>query len=279
MYNLETMRFLFLSLIFLFAACSAQQTDQDGGNLTRSEVELLSHRMQLAIETEFPLLQHKVVNRYVNSLGQSLISRNSKMPPLPYEFRVLRTSEFLVFSLPGGVVYISLGALRAVTSEGEFASALAHELAHQQLNHQLIQWRRKVNSNRGGHYLLDFDGDWRERFLGAGGALVLSPAMEQEADELAPVILYQAHIEPRIYINYLQLLKRLEQTSLNDVAGMVRTHPPVNERLAWVKNALAKLPPLKEPDGSSSSFQQVKSLLTEAAKKTEKPANGKGKVE
>jgi predicted Zn-dependent protease len=273
------MRFFLLSIIFVFAGCSAHQTEQDGGKLTRSEVEVLSHRMAEAVEEEFPLLQHKAVNRYVNTLGQSLISRNPKMPPLPYEFRVLKTSEFLVFSLPGGIVYVSLGALRSVTNEGEFASALAHELAHQQLNHQLTQWSRKVNSNRGEHYLLDFGGDWRDRFLGAGGALTLTPGMEQEADELAPVILYQTRIEPRLYVSYLQLLKRLEQSSINDVVGMVRTHPPLNQRLAWVKDALAKLPPLKDPSGSSSSFEQVKSLLREAAKINEKPAQRKGDEE
>lgn len=267
-------------MIFAFlASCSTQQSEQDGGNLTRSEVELLSHRMSEAIEQEFPLLQHKVVNRYVNTLGQSLISRAANMPPLPYEFRVLKTNEMLAFSLPGGVVYLSLGMLRNVTSEGELASALAHELAHQQLSHQLMQWRRRVNSNRGEHYLLDFSGDWRERFLGKGGALELTPGMEQEADELAPLLLYQAHIEPRIYLSYLQLLKRKEQTELSEVAGMIRTHPPLNDRINWSKAAMAKLPPLKDPAGSSSSFQQVKSLLRETAKKNEKAAPGKGKQE
>lgn len=275
MYNLSTMQRLYLTVIFAFlSACSMQQTEQDGGNLTRSEVEVLSQRMAERIEEEFPLLQHKVVNRYVSSLGQSLISRNPSMPPLPYEFRVLRSNEVFAFSLPGGIVYVSLGLIRIANAEGDLASALAHELAHQKLNHPLVSWRRKLNANRSNPAVLEFSGDWRERFLGVDGALVLSPAMEQEADEVAPIILYHARYEPRLYMSYLQTLKALEQSSLADVAALLRAHPRLNDRIQWTKAGLTKLPPLKEAEASSASFQQVKSLLREAAKKNEKPAKG-----
>lgn len=267
---------IFTLMLTTLVACSSQPSEQDGGNLTRSEVELLSQKMQEAIELEYPLLQHKMVNRYVNTLGQSLISRNSGMPPLPYEFRVLRTNDILAFSLPGGVVYLTLGMLRAVNTEGELASAVAHELAHQQLNHPLVAWRRRLNSNRGQQNLLDFSGDFQERFFGGGGALLLEKGMEQEADEMAPVILFRAHIEPRLYNSYLLLLKKLEQTSLREVAPMIRAHPPINDRLAWVKAGLMKIPPLKDPEGASPSFQQLKNLLREtAAKQTEKSEKGK----
>jgi predicted Zn-dependent protease len=103
--------------------------------------------------------------------------------------------------------------------------------------------------------------------------------MEQEADELAPVILYRAHVEPRMYVSYLQLLKKLEQTDLASVAGIVSVHPPINDRLAWVKTAITKLPPLKDPDASSAAFLQVKTLLRETAKKGGKQIPPKEKIE
>jgi predicted Zn-dependent protease len=266
-----------LIFILIFAACSSQPLDQDGGNLTRSEVELLSRRLSEAIEQEFPLVSHKMVNRYVTTLGQSIIARNPDMPPLPYEFKVIRSNEMLLFSLPGGTIYVTLGALRAANIEGEFAAALAHELAHQQLNHQLIQWRRKVNANRGQRYLLDFSGAWKDNFLGPSGALMLEKGMEQEADELAPVILYRAKFDPRVYTAYLQLLRRLEQKSPGDVATLLSLHPSFQERIAWTTAALLKLPPVKDANVSSESFEQVKDLLRETAKKSEKNEKSKGK--
>lgn len=273
------MRRLFLPILFAFAlampaamltGCGGTELQQDGGDLTRGEVEFLAGRLSASVEEEFPLLQHKLVNRYVNSLGQSILSRNPDMPPLAYEFRVLKSNEVLVFSLPGGIIYLTLGTIRATELEGQLAAAIAHELAHQRLNHPLILWRRKVNANRGQRYLLDFAGGFKANFLGENGAIRLEKGMEEEADRLAPLILYRAGFDPRVYASYLQLLKRLEAKDPAQLATMMALHPPLNERSAWVKSALAKLPPLKDPAVSSATFQQIKSILQEAAKRSPK---------
>ncbi len=256
-------------------SCSSQSFDQDGGDLKRSEVEVISSRMRDAIEKEFPLLKHKLVTRYVDSLGQSIVSRNREMPPLPYEFRVLRTNEVLAFSLPGGIVYISLGLIRAVELEGQLAAAIAHELSHQQLSHLLITWRRKVNSSRGQRYILDFSGDWKDNFLGERGALFLDRGMEEEADKQSLVVLYNAAFDPRVYNSYLQVLRKLELSNTAAVAAVLSLHPPLLERMKWAKDGLLKLPPRKEANLSSATFQQIKSILKEAAKKTSKPGKQK----
>ena len=241
--------------------------EQDGGDLTRSEVEYLSEKMVAAVEVEYPLLKHKMVNRYLNSLGQSLVANNPAMPPLPYEFRVVKSNDVFAFSLPGGIIYISLGALRAMELEGQLAAALAHELAHQQLNHPLISWRRKVNSNRGQKYLLDFGSDWRKSFLGEDGALYFPKGMEQEADQLAPVILYRAKFDPRLYSSYLQILRKLDVSHHSAVENLMGLHPPIEKRLNWAKDVLARLPPLKDAGISSASFLQIRAILDAAEKK------------
>jgi beta-barrel assembly-enhancing protease len=220
-----------------------------------------------AVEREFPLLKHKLVNRYVNTLGQSIVSRNPDMPPLPYEFRVLRSNDVLVLSLPGGIIYITLGALRAVELEGQLAAALAHELAHQQLGHPLIVWRRRVNANRGQRYLLDFSGSWSGSFLGENGAIALDKGMEEEADRLAPVLMHRARFDPRLYASYLQMLRKLENASAASVAAMSSLHPPTADRIAWAKEVQVKLPPVRDASVSSSAFQQIKSILQEAARR------------
>jgi len=249
------------------SGCGGTELQQDGGDLTRGEVEFLAGRLSAAVEQEYPVLQHKLVNRYVNTLGQSILSRNPDMPPLAYEFRVLRSNEILVFSLPGGIIYLTLGTLRATELEGQLAGAIAHELAHQRLNHPLILWRRKVNANRGQRYLLDFSGGFKANFLGENGAIHMEKGMEEEADRLAPLVLYHAGFDPRLYSSYLQLLKRLEASNPTELATMMNLHPPLSERSTWVKSALAKLPPLKDPAVSSATFQQIKSILQEAAKR------------
>lgn len=249
------------------SACSSQSFDQDGGDLKRAEVDQIASRLRDAIEREYPLLKHKLVTRYVDGLGQSIVSRNRDMPPLPYEFRVLRTNEALAFSLPGGIIYISLGMLRAVELEGELAAAISHELAHQRLNHQLIVWRRKMNASRGQSYALDFSGDWKEKFLGKRGALYMDPGMEEEAETMGIFLLYQAGFDPRLYTSYLQLLRKMELSSTAEVAALISLHPPLAQRLKWAKDGTAMLPPRKEANLSSPTFQQIKAILKQAAKR------------
>jgi predicted Zn-dependent protease len=264
--------------VVMLASCAGPNLSQDGGDLKRSEVEFISSRLRDTTEQEYPLLKHRLVTRYVDQLGQGMVSRNREMPPLPYEFRVLKTNEVLAFSLPGGIVYISLGLLRAVELEGQLAAALAHELAHQELNHPLIAWRRKVNSSRGQSYPLDLSGDWKDNFLGERGALFLDRSMEEEADRLAPVILYKAGFDPRVYGSYLQLLRRQELSDVTNVAALLSLHPALTERQRWAKEGMLRLPPKKDPNLSSATFQQIKAILKEAAKKaTSKKAADMGK--
>lgn len=264
------LRIALMGLSTILLSCSSQSFDQDGGDLKRAEVDVIATRMRDAIEREYPTLKHKLVTRYVDTLGQSIVSRTRDMPPLPYEFRVLRTNEVLSFSLPGGIVYVSLGLIRAVELEGQFAAAISHELAHQQLSHPLIVWRRKVNSSRGQRYILDFSGDWKDIFLGERGALYFDKGMEEEADKQALVILYSAGFDPRLYTSYLQVLRKLELSQTSDVAAVLSLHPPLLERMKWAKDGIARLPPRKEANLSSATFQQIKSILKEAAKKSGK---------
>lgn len=256
----------FVLLSLLLCSCSSQKLEQDGGNLTRGEVEYLSARMREAVERQYPLLKHKLVTRYVNDLGQSIVSRNRNMPPLPYEFRVLRSNDLFVFSLPGGIVYVTLGTLRAMNLEGQLAAAIAHELAHQQLGHPLILWRRRVN-NRQGKNLVDFRGPFNAVFLGETGALHLEKGMEEEADRLAPVILYYAGFDPRVYLSYLQVLRKLEASSAPSVAALLSLHPPLEERMKWAKDSLVKIPPRKDASVSSATFTRIKAILDQAARR------------
>jgi beta-barrel assembly-enhancing protease len=251
-------------LALAFSACSHSEIAQDGGDLTRAEVELLSRNISGKIEEAFPLVKHRLVNRYVNSLGQGMIARNSDMPPLPYEFRVIRSSEVLIFSLPGGLVYLSLGLLRAVEFEGQLAAALAHELAHQQLGHSLILWRRKVNANRGTPYVLQFQGEFSSEFFGAEGVLRLDSQMEEEADRLGPAILYRSGFDTRMYSSFLQLLQTYETKKPALVAKLSQLHPALSARQVWARESTLKIPPRQGQSVSSSTFMQIKSILKEA---------------
>ncbi len=248
-------------LLPLLVNCAGHSTNQDGGDLTRAEVEYLSQRLSAAIEKKYPVLQHKKITHYVDSLGQYLVSHDDDMPPLPFSFVVLKTNEIFTLSLPGGKTYVTLGMIKALNYEGELAGAIAHELAHQQLAHALIAWRERVNAVRPSRYYFETDGDFADLFLGKNGYLWLGPGPEQEADELAPVILSHSKFDSRLYTSYLERIQQLERKQVNQLAVLLSLHPSTAERIAWAKTATLKVPPLRDARVSSPGFVEIKAIL------------------
>lgn len=253
---------------FILVACSGKPIHSEGGDLTRVEVEYISRSLATPIEERYPLLKHKFVNRYVDGVGQHLVSRNPDMPPLPYEFRVLRTNEINIFSLPGGVIYVTLGLLRAAETEALFVAALAHELAHQQLAHALHLWRARVNAQRNQRLPLPERLSWEGHFIAERGFLQYGAGLEKEADQLAPVILYRANYDPRIAEAYLQWLQKMEAGRSPLLAAFRATHPAASERIEWIKESIVRIPPARDVRAfNSPTFIELKQLLKEAERK------------
>lgn len=251
------------------AACSGTPAQNQQNNvLRRADVELLSKAMRGQVEQHFTVLQHKLVNRYVNSLGQSLVARNPQMPPLPYQFIVLRDDDANAFSLPGGTVFITLGMISRLELEGQLAAAIAHELAHQDAGHSLILWRDRVLHAQ---EWLDASkaagkGAFETHYFGREGLLAYGEKFESEADDIALVLLYQAGYDPRAYLSYLEELRRITQADARATRLLLGLHPPLDARIARVREYLKLLPPKQESKLTSSTFKEVKHLLKLADK-------------
>jgi beta-barrel assembly-enhancing protease len=121
-----------LSGLLLCAAASAaepsipkpgytQFTDQDERKLG----EILAP----AFETRYPVLDNALLNAYVSVLAKQLGDR-SRRPGLSYSVKVLNVSEVNSFSLPGGRIYLTRGALTLAQTESELAAVVAHEIGH-----------------------------------------------------------------------------------------------------------------------------------------------------
>lgn len=263
---------LFLGAIVVacvISACAISSSNAKQNSLTREEANAISDQLVLAIERRYPLLQHRQVNRYVDSLGQSIVSRNAKMPPLPYEFRVLKTNEVETFSTPAGIVYVSLGMLRLCEIEAQFAAVLSHELAHQRLGHSLLVWQDRLQALRSkSSAVLPDKRLWSDRLLGPNGLMYYGEAKEREADQLTFAILYNAGYDTRAFLSFFQLLKNKEASSPRDVAGLLSLHPPTINRLAWAKTDAFKLPPVSNAKLNSNSFISIQRLLKKAETNT-----------
>lgn len=115
------------------------------------------------------------VQAYVRSVGER-VSRATTLPDLPYQFAVLSSDVVNAFALPGGPVYVTRGLLEKLTTEGQLAAVLGHEMAHVNARHGAQQISREL----GVQVLLEV--------IGAAAGRTESAGKWQQAENLAKVV-------------------------------------------------------------------------------------------
>lgn len=87
------------------------------------------------------LYDNPILLRYVNSLGQRLVPRNS---PNLYSFRLLLDPLPKAVSLSTGTIYVSTGLVSMLDNEAQLSYVLAHEIAHVEKKHHYNKIRNNI---------------------------------------------------------------------------------------------------------------------------------------
>lgn len=181
-----------------------------------------------------------VVEQAVERIGQRLVAA---APPSPFRFRfhVVDDPTVNAFAVPGGVVVVHTGLLRAARSADEVAGVLAHEIAHVLERHSL-------------HALAQRLGLWATVELVVGGAdsaagglanaattlsgLRYGRDQERAADRLGLQILRAAEVSPERMIDFFTRMGADDRA----VPDWLATHPDSVARAADLRARLARLP-------------------------------------
>jgi predicted Zn-dependent protease len=186
------------------------------------------------------------VQAYVRSVGER-ISRSTTHPDLPYQFAVLNSQIVNAFALPGGPVYVTRGLLEKLTTEGELAAVLSHEMAHVNARHAAQEMTRRM----GVQILLDVIGAAAGRGgTGAGGAQYLrnlgkvvgtlvdlkySRDQESEADRLGLDYMAAAGYDPEQRVRLFRMFETLERSKNIE---WLSTHPNPEHRIETVQKII-----------------------------------------
>lgn len=84
----------------------------------------------------------------VAELGQRVAAASGEPSGYPFVFRVLNDRAPIAWAAGGGFVYISTELLEVLESEEELLAVLAHEVAHDRLDHALGFQEREESSDR-----------------------------------------------------------------------------------------------------------------------------------
>lgn len=238
-----------LFALFCFLGCvsvESQRKEQQKKVLAEAEKEREIGKAAFAkLAGKYGVWKGEEVTAYLNQFGKSL-SLYCERQEFPYFYAILDTEMVNAYSLPGGYILVTLGALKAVETPGELAGIICHELGH--CNKRHITNNVKIETKFNFFEIL-------ARFIAGPRQIVTTMAnqisekieerlflegfdaeTEYEADEYARELLESLNINASDYVRYLNRLK--EKSEKENMQELDRTHPDIGERTARLEERL-----------------------------------------
>lgn len=192
-------------------------------------------------DPETRLYTQSSVNAYVRDVGMRMAAR-SERPSLPWEFRIVDDPALNAFALPGGQIFITTGALKAMKSEAELAGVLGHEVAHVAHKHGIEKLKQAMIAQGIATATLGSTPQLAQQAGVIALTLVLNGqgrGAELEADRYGTIYESRENYNPHALGDFL---RTIESTSggTPEWLGVLSTHPPLNERLETIRQTIAQ---------------------------------------
>ncbi len=82
--------------------------------------------------------------QYIRQIGQRLAATIPEEYSWPFEFHTIAQKEINAFALPGGPMFVNVGAINAAENEAQLAGVMAHEMAHVYMQHSAKQMQKNT---------------------------------------------------------------------------------------------------------------------------------------
>jgi predicted Zn-dependent protease len=214
------------------------------------------------------------IGDYVQQVGFRLVAASPETRR-DFEFFVVRDKTVNAFAMPGGYIGVHTGLLLAAQTESEFASVLAHELAHVIQRHLARQYEAQSKASALSLVALALavlaarsSPEAAQAGVAAAQAapaaifLSYSRDFEREADRVGYQILEASGYDTAGMPAFFERLQKATRLYENNAPVYVRTHPLTTERVADMQNRQASAPYRQRPD--SHEFQLVRAKLRAA---------------
>lgn len=267
-----------LFFLFLFLSVSSKASNElpdigtvGAGALTIEKEKEYGWAFSLMANQALPIIHDPVLNYYIDSLGQNIVSHADSVK-LPFNFFLVEDKEINAAAFLGGHVKIHTGLFLYANNESELAGVVAHEVAHITQRHLARMLEQQSFSNpatmaaMAGSILLALVSP-------AAGMAALSTSMaitmqsqinytrlhEFEADRIGITTLYNAGYDPYGMADFFgKLAEKYKYASMPP--QMLSTHPLPETRLAEARLRAGQLP--KKNIKSNLDYQLSKSRIT-----------------
>lgn len=220
----------------------------DDSDLQDLEAEILFGRdLAARILGNYKTSDDEKMIHYVNLVGKA-ISLYSGRPELKFYFIPLASDEINAFATPGGYIFITTGALKAMNNEAQLACVLAHEIAHVTEKHVVRRLNIKGDESSAFSALSGAIGGSTaavkatlEKAMDEASAIFFSKGYtikeEMGADSTGIMIASLAGYDPVELIVFLESSKGFEKQD----ASYKGDHPQLSVRVSAVRNTISQL--------------------------------------
>ena len=186
-----------------------------------------------------------------------------------YTLFVTTSKEINAFALPGGTIVFHRGLLERARAAEEIQGVLAHEMAHVQKRHGVLQMVQNLGMNLAIQKLQGGESGVLDSLIRDSGQLLglkFSRDHERAADDLGWELLERAQINPQGMVDFFAGLNADAGAGSAPVIPLLSTHPAPQERMDRLALKSATLRP-----GDYRSFAKEFATLQAALASTLPP--------
>jgi Zn-dependent protease with chaperone function len=225
-----------------------QLPDPGSVGISKQEQVQVGRQAMAEVYKQMPVLPDSSREaQYIRQLGKKLVDVIPQENSWPYEFHVIPQKEINAFALPGGPMFINIGAIVEADNEAQLAGVMAHEMSHVYMQHSAkqaskAQWAGLLGA-LGGLFGGGTAGSLARLGiqLGAGSLMMkYSRADESQADAVGAIIMHRAGYDPRALADFFQ---KLEQQGGGGGPQFLSDHPNPGNRRAAIDKEVSNWPP------------------------------------
>ncbi len=269
---------LALGLFLVVSPLQAQETElpsiggAGGGLISGQQESEIGEQVMVSIRRSAPRITDPLVFDYLTAITYQLVP-SAPLRERDLTLALIDSPAINAFAVPGGIVGVNGGLFLNATTEQQFASVLAHELAHLSQRHfarRLEQQETSAPLTIAGMIAgivlsavtqsdLGIAAIAGTQALAVQNMLAYSRAHEQEADRVGLEILASAGMDPDGMPEMFEIMMRQNRLQGNQPPEYLSTHPLTQSRVADTRNRAEQYPDRTVRD--SQEFHLMRSRL------------------
>ena len=221
--------------------------------LTASQEVALGHQLAPQMASQFGgVSSDAAASEQVAKVGAAVVAQSQAgKTPYQFAFHLLNDRNTVnAFALPGGQIFITEALARRLKNADELAAVLGHEVGHVLARHSAEHLaKEQLTQSMVGAVVIGSGGSYNTaqlaQIVGSMVTMKHSRDDELEADALGLRLMQESRYDPRAMIGVMQTLEHASGGGRQP--EFASTHPNPGNRIAKIKEQLAKMPAPQSP--------------------------------